>query len=98
MINENIKNVPAVDINNDNKNKIAKLPGINIAKAKQAIKYREENQGFKSKEEFYEALKLKQHYIEIIDKSIFVGKYDMLNEYQKEEIENPMQYGREVDF
>ena len=90
--------IPIIFINNVSKQELSKLPGINIAQAKRAIKYRSENNGFKTKEEFYKVTKLKQRYIEMIDKSIFIGKYNMLNEYQKEEIENPIQEGREVDF
>ncbi len=90
--------IPILNINNISQKELSILPGISIVQAKKAVKYREENSGFKSKEEFYKILNLKQHYIDMIDDVIFIGEYNFINEYSVEEIETSKQEGRTVDF
>ena len=90
--------IPIVNLNNMSQQELSKLPGINVATAKKAIKYREENKGFKTRYEFYRVTKLKQRYIDMIHDSLFIGEYNVLNEYEKEEIKNKSQEGRQIDF
>ena len=52
-----------VDINNDPEEKIAKLELIGPLRAKKAIEIRNKENGFKSKEDFFEKMELKIHHI-----------------------------------
>ena len=63
-----------VDINNCTEKEMADLPGVSIIMAKKAIKNREENDGFKSLEDFYETLKLQPNMQEQLRDIIYLGE------------------------
>ena len=65
-----------IDINSANEEEIAKLPGINIILAKKIIDYRNLNNGFKSKEEFYKKMKIKPHFQKQLDRIILVSEFE----------------------
>ncbi|MBR1753858.1 helix-hairpin-helix domain-containing protein [bacterium] len=64
------ENKNAVNINQASEQELAKLPGINIVIAKRIVKYRDLHNGFKTKQEFYDEIKLKPHFKEQIDSFI----------------------------
>ena len=68
------KTINKVDINNCNEHELADLPGISIITAKKIVKYRKDIKGFKSTEEFYEFLDLKQHFRNILTDRIEIKK------------------------
>ena len=86
------EDIPIIDINLAVEEELTLLSGINTVQAKKAIKYRDEHSGFKSKEEFYEAVKIKSHFIEKMEDRIVVGKY-----LSEKDIKLYTE-GREVDF
>ena len=53
---------------------MADLPGISVITAKRIVKYRKDIKGFKSIEEFYEFLNLKQHFRDILTDRIEIKK------------------------
>ncbi len=84
-----------IDINNAGLKEISSLPGINIIMAKRIIKYRAEEGGFKTKEEFYDKFKIKPHFQNQLNEIILIGnisnksqKFDELWQFDNEE-ENP---------
>ena len=52
-----------IDINSCGESDFVSLPGVSIVMAKRAIQYREEHNGFSSKEEFFDTIQLKPHFI-----------------------------------
>lgn len=52
-----------IDINSCEESDFASLPGVSIVMAKRAIQYREEHNGFSSKEEFFDTIQLKPHFM-----------------------------------
>ena len=87
--NKQIKNT-IVDINKASEEELTKLAGITLIKAKQIIKYRDLHKGFKSKEEFFEQMKIKNHF------KMQQYEYIVLSEYIIEESEIPEE--RILDF
>lgn len=65
-----------LNINEADEKQITDLPGISAILAKKIIKYRESNDGFKSKDEFYEKMKIKAHFRKKLDVLICVKEYD----------------------
>lgn len=66
-----MENSVPIDINSCNTKSLSELPGVTMILAKKAVKYRKENNGFISVEEFYEVVGLKPHFIaQISDKLI----------------------------
>ena len=55
-----------LDINSATEKELMALPGINIVEAKKIIKYVEENNGFKTFEEFVKTMKIKKNFIDQI--------------------------------
>ena len=82
-----------LNINSADVKEITKLPGINVVQAKKAIRYREENGGFKTKVEFYTLLKLKEYFIKEIEDMIEIGETDNKNKFIENEDKD-----RTVDF
>ena len=66
-----------LDINSATLEELVELPGINIAMSKRIIKYREENNGFNSKKEFYEYLKIKEHFQRQLNNLIMVNPIEI---------------------
>ena len=66
-----------IDINTASQEKIAKLPGINIAIAKKIVTARDDIGGFTSKEEFYDRYKIKPHFQKKLDKIIYFSKKEV---------------------
>lgn len=62
-----------VNINKANEEGLAKLPGINVVKAKKLLQYRVMHGGFKSVDEFIKVAKVKPHFIEGIKANVFLG-------------------------
>ena len=52
-----------IDINTCGESDFVSLPGVSIVMAKRAISYRKEHNGFSSKEEFFDTIQLKPHFI-----------------------------------
>ena len=79
---ENLEEI-IIDINKSTEEELTQLAGITIIKAKQIIKYRDLHKGFKSKEEFFEQMKIKKHF------RVQQAKYIVLSDYEipKEEID-----------
>ena len=69
-------NAVLLNINEANEKEITDLPGISAILAKKIIKYRKENDGFKSLDEFYEKMKIKSHFRKKLDIMICVKEYD----------------------
>ena len=81
-----------IDINNASLEEISSLPGINIILAKRIVKYRNENGGFKTKEELYNEFKIKSHFQKQLNKIIVIGnissksqKFDELWQYNDDD-------------
>lgn len=68
------KSINKIDINNCSESELSDLPGISIITAKKIIRYRKEILGFKSIEDFFEFLGLKQHFREILTERIDIKK------------------------
>lgn len=62
-----------IDLNNASERELASLPGIGIIVAKRAVKLRESRGGFRSVEDFGEALNLKPHIVERINPLVSVS-------------------------
>lgn len=60
---EHIESNTIIDINSCEESDLTSLPGVSIVMAKRAIRYREEHNGFSSKEEFYDTIQLKPHFM-----------------------------------
>lgn len=60
---EHMMSKTIIDINSCEEKDFTSLPGVSIVMAKRAITYREEHNGFSSKEEFYDTIQLKPHFI-----------------------------------
>ena len=69
------KNANLLNINSASEKELTDLPGISIIHAKNIIKYRTKNCGFKSLEEFYSALKINSHFQKQLRYYLFVGTY-----------------------
>lgn len=69
---EKIETKEKIDINSAEETDIVALPGINVVLAKKIIKYRNLNNGFKNKEEFYEQMGIKPHFQEQLDQLITI--------------------------
>jgi len=63
-----------VDINNCSEMELTSLPGINIVMAKRIVRKRLEIRGFKTEDEFFEYIKLKEHFIYKLEKLITIKK------------------------
>ena len=63
-----------IDINNCSEMELTRLAGVNIVLAKKIVIKREEIQGFKSKKEFINFIKLKPHFQNKIENSIIIKK------------------------
>ena len=59
----NVQEYNTIDINSCGESDFVSLPGVSIVMAKRAISYREEHNGFTSKEEFFDSIQLKPHFI-----------------------------------
>lgn len=75
--NNNNKEIK-IDINKATEYELRNLPGINIALAKRIIDYRTKNNGFKNKNEFFELIKLKQHFVEQLKNKITIKRYSKI--------------------
>ena len=71
------KAVENLDINKATEEEISNLPGLTIIDAKRAITYREQNSGFKTVQDFYDAINAKPHVVAKLDSIIFVGKSNL---------------------
>lgn len=74
-----------VDINKASEEELTKLAGINIVKAKQIIEYRNLHKGFKSKEEYFEQMKIKKHFRTQQAKHIVLSEYKIVEKENNEE-------------
>lgn len=61
-----------IDINSCAAEELANLPGVSLIFAKKAVNYREENNGFKSVDEFYGVVGMKPHFIAQVDRKSVV--------------------------
>ncbi len=68
-------NSKKVDVNSASEKELANLPGINIVNAKKIIQKRDLKGGFKTKEEFMQLLKLKEHFLKQIEELIEINDY-----------------------
>lgn len=75
-----------VDINSASEEELTKLAGITIVKAKQIVKYRDLHKGFKSKEEFFEQMKIKKHFRKQQYEYIVLSEYKIEEECVEERI------------
>ncbi len=66
-----------IDVNSCDESELAGLPGINIIQAKKAIRYRQENNGFASVEDFYSIVGLKPHFIVQIEGKIVCNRVEV---------------------
>ena len=82
---DNINSENLFDINKITEEEFVKLPGVNVILAKRIVRQREEIDGFKTKEEFYEFCKFKPHFIEQLNNLISVGEFDILDVILREE-------------
>ena len=62
-----------IDINNASEEEIASLQGLTILDAKKAITYREEHNGFKTVDEFFECINAKPHIVVALQEKIFIS-------------------------
>ncbi len=89
-----------IDINSCSQAQLVKLPGINTAMSVRIIKYREENNGFSSVDEFFKKFKIKDHFQRQLIALIEARKtqnYEQIME--AEDTVNKKDSGaREVDF
>ena len=58
------ESIKKININTATEEEITALPGVNVVTAKKIINYREENNGFKTLEEFFKEMKIKKHFQE----------------------------------
>ena len=54
--------IKTVDVNSANENELCTLPGINKIQAKKIIQFRERERYFNSREDFFETMKVKEHF------------------------------------
>ena len=78
-----------ININKASEEEIAKLPGVNIIRAKKVIQYRILHNGFKDINEFMKIAGVKSNFREIVEKNIMLGRYVQKN-IQSDE--------RQIDF
>lgn len=79
-----------IDLNSSSEQELATLPGVGLIIAKRAINIRDSRGGFRSIEDFGEALNLKPHMIERIRPLVFVSS--------SQRPQHPDSSGRIVDF
>ena len=65
-VNKIVKKQNLLDINSATEKELLSLPGINVVTAKKIIKYVEKNNGFKTFEEFFQKIKIKENFVEQI--------------------------------
>lgn len=87
------KNNSPIDINSCTVEDIANLPGVSLILAKKAVNYRQENNGFKSIDEFYGVVGLKPHFIAQVEGSIVCNTMT-----RTEKPTNGSQAGRQLDL
>ena len=81
-----------IDINTCGESDFVSLPGVSIVMAKRAISYRKEHNGFSSKEEFFDTIQLKPHFMVQIQEMV---ECKPLN---KQTIPNDKGTGRKLDL
>ena len=86
-----------IDINRASASEIAILPGINIAKAKKVVEYREKNGLFKDIDEFIKAAEVKEHFIDKIKQMSAVRQPIESNDNNNNN-DDDYSEGRIVDF
>ena len=64
-----------ININKAGEEEIAKLPGINIVKAKKVVQYRILHNGFKDIDEFIKIAGIKPNFRETVERNIMLGRY-----------------------
>lgn len=64
-----------LDVNRCCEADLATLPGVSVALAMKAVRYRTEHNGFASTQEFYSVLELKPHFIVQLEDRISCGAY-----------------------
>lgn len=87
------ENNSPIDINSCTVEDIANLPGVSLILAKKAVNYRQENNGFKSIEEFYGVVGLKPHFIAQVEGCIVCNTMT-----GTEKPTNGSQTGRQLDL
>lgn len=78
------------DLNNASERELAALPGVGVIVAKRAVSLRESKGGFRSVEDFGEALNLKPHIVERVRPLVSISP--------AQQSERPGSSGRIVDF
>lgn len=74
-INKDNEEIAKIDINTSTEEELSQLMGITIIDAKKAISYREENNGFKNLDEFFDCINAKPHIIVALESKLVVGDY-----------------------
>lgn len=69
------KTVELININSATEKELTDLPGLSIIHAKNIIRYRTEHNGFKTLEEFYDAIKINSHFQNQLKYHLFIGPY-----------------------
>lgn len=72
---DNEEEIAKIDINTSTEEELSQLMGITIIDAKKAILYREENNGFKNLDEFFDCINAKPHIIVALESKLVVGDY-----------------------
>ena len=67
-------NPNALNLNAATEEQIAALPGLTIIDAKKAVEYRDANGGFRTVDEFYNAISIKPHIMARIEGTVFAGQ------------------------
>lgn len=65
-----------IDVNTCSEEELANLPGVSLAIAKKSIRYRQENKGFGSIDEFYIVSGLKPHFVAQIGDKLICSKIE----------------------
>lgn len=82
-----------LNINTATEKELSSLPGVNVITAKKAIKYIEKNNGFKSIEEFFKKMKIKENFTEQIKAVTYVSD---VNAVSSEEIKTENSQSNEL--
>ena len=72
-----------LDINNCSKQQLEELPGVTVIIANKILKYRNDNKGFKTIDEFWQLTKLNKHQIEIIENLVVIKIKKIKNKIYK---------------